>query len=189
MNADDVVWPANDQAESVSTPSPSPELNLLNASILTSDLRSTAFPPKEGKRPIPTSVCSEPCKAGEIMISQAVSAAGRGRPRQADGPSQLSQLTELSLPAGRHLLLGVPALPEIRVRQGCEDVRGLWFREVACGKLLFLLRSRASGEINRRFRFSTSVSGEAGVARFCSTCAGIRCSPSCPCASAASEWS
>ena len=74
MNADDVVWPANDQAESISTPSPSPEFN---ASILISDLHSTAFSPKEGKRPIPTSVCSKPCKAGEIMISQAVSEAGR----------------------------------------------------------------------------------------------------------------
>ena len=70
MNADDVVWPAEHQAKSTSTPSPSPQSN---ASLLISDLHPTAFPSKEGKSPIPTSVCSEPCKAGEIMISQAVS--------------------------------------------------------------------------------------------------------------------
>ena len=75
MNAEDVVWTAFEQngqtsARLITTRSP-----LSNESRI-SDLhatQSTSVPSsKAGDGRIPTSVCSKPCKAGEIMIMNTV---------------------------------------------------------------------------------------------------------------------
>ena len=75
MNAEDVVWTAFEQdgqtsARLVTTRSPlsnESRISNLQATQSTSVLAS-----KAGDGRIPTSVCSKPCKAGEIMIMNTV---------------------------------------------------------------------------------------------------------------------
>ena len=75
MNAEDVVWTAFEQdgqtsARLVTTRSPlsnESRISNLHATQSTSVLAS-----KAGDGRIPTSVCSKPCKAGEIMIMNTV---------------------------------------------------------------------------------------------------------------------
>lgn len=71
MNADDVVWTAYEQNGQTSTRPTTTHSPLSNESL---DASQTTLVPSSnaGDGRIPTSVCSKPCKAGEIMIMNTV---------------------------------------------------------------------------------------------------------------------